>query len=187
VNVKEQGEKMLTFKADTDNKKIQIVCNRLNNLYQDHNFWGDVANHINHFHMANIDGKTLRKFFVDSTVVLKVGTYRSRFPSRSNGYTTPSTPNNTWLNTRHLDRSEASVGATLSHESVHCVDNTQPYFTFGHGDNYNNPSKDDCAPNWLADLTYKHLSGGIESNKLMAFEDKFITSQGLPFYERILA
>lgn len=178
---------MLTFKADTDNKRVQIVVGQLNKLYTSHEFWGEVANHNNLFHMANIDGKTLRKFFVESTIVLSVGTYRSRFPSRSNGYTTPSTPNNTWLNTRNFGRSDASIGATLSHESVHCVDNTQPMFSFGHGDNYYNKSKDDCAPIWIADVAYKYLSGGIESNKSLAFEEKFITSQGLPFYERILA
>lgn len=178
---------MVIVKPDTTNKQVIIVCQRVNDLFHSTNFWDEVAQHKELFHLGNIDGVTLRRFYEQSNVVVSVGTFRSRFPSKSNGYTLPSMPNNMWLNTRHLNRSEASIGATVVHETVHCVDNTQPYYNFSHGDNSYNHTKDDCAPIWLADVGYKHLSGGIKSEMFMPIEAKFITSQGLPFYEKIFA
>ena len=166
---------MLTVKSVSKNYQINIICNRINNILNScPDFWKEVLSHTDNFLYANINGPQLYQFYHDSKTIVEVHTYKSKNPwSKSNGYTKPEYPNKMWLNTRKLNRSEASIGCTIGHETVHNLDAAIPLYSFGHRENEYTPEKDACAPQWFGDLLYKYLSGGILSASL-PHEEKFI-------------
>lgn len=148
-------------------KQNQIICQRLNNLFSNNqDFWKEILNHESNFHLSNINGRILYNIFHDSKALVEVYTFKSKNPfTKSNGYTKPTILNKMWLNTRKFNRSEASIGATVGHETIHSLDAVSE-FNFGHGDNVNTDEKQDCAPQFFAAKVYKHLSGGIVSAEL---------------------
>lgn len=166
---------MLTVKNVSRNQRIEIICNRINLLFNSNaDFWKEVLNHTDNFLYANINGPQLYQFYNDSKLVIQVDTFKSRNPfTKSNGYTKESIPNKMWLNSRRFDRTEASIGSTIGHETVHNLDASYSNYTFGHRDNNYTPEKDACAPQWFADLIYKYLSGGIVSSSL-PHDEKYI-------------
>jgi hypothetical protein len=156
---------MLRVKNISKDKRLEIICERVNNLFSSNqDFWKEVLNHTDVFLMSNINGSMIHNFYFASNLVVSVDTFKSKWVfSKSNGYTKPSHPNLVFLNTRRFNRSEASIAATIIHETVHCLDNTLPDYHFGPGDNTYTPEKDACAPQWISNLAYKYLSGGIPS------------------------
>lgn len=157
---------MLQVKSISSDRRVKILCERINILLSSNqDFWKEVLSHNDTFLMSNINGPMLHNFYYNSNLVVSVDTFKSKWPfSKSNGYTKSSHPNLVFLNTRKFDRSEASIGATIAHETVHCLDNTLPDYHFGHGDNTYTPEKDACAPQWFSNLAYKYLSGGLNSS-----------------------
>lgn len=167
---------MLKVSNKSNNKRIEVLCSQINSLYEKADFWKDVMKHRDLFYLSNISGMTLYDLFNASKTEVNIMVFKSKNPfTKSNGYTTPSDPNSVYLNSRKFNRSDASIAATIVHETVHCLDNsTDPRHYFGHGDNNDSPEKDGCAPQFLADLAYKHLSCGIESQKLNQTEKYII-------------
>lgn len=166
---------MLKVKNVSNNHQLEVIVKRINDVLENNqDFWKEVISHSDTFYLGDINGLMLHRMFHESNIVSQVGTFRSKNPwTKSNGYTLPKYPNKMWLNTRKFNRSEASIGATISHELIHNLDATQPKYSFGHGDNTYTPEKDACAPQWFGDLMYKYLSGGIASKQLDHAE-KFI-------------
>lgn len=159
---------MMKVICKSTNKRIEVICSQINALYAKADFWKDVMRHTELFYLANISGMTLYELFNSSKIEVNIMVFKSKNPfTKSNGYTSPNDPNSVFLNSRKFNRSDASIAATIVHETVHCLDNsTDPRYYFGHGDNYDSPEKDGCAPQFLADLAYKYLSCGLESEKL---------------------
>jgi hypothetical protein len=166
---------MLTVKNISSNYKLEIICNRINTIFtSNQDFWKEILSHERLFYLGNVNGAMLHKFYHESSLVVQVNTFKSKSPwSKSNGYTTPDYPNRMFLNTRKFNRSEAAIGSTIGHETVHNIDASKPEYSFGHGDNKYTSDKDACAPQWFSDVLYKHLSGGIVSKNLDHAE-KFI-------------
>lgn len=166
---------MLNVKNVSKNYRVNIICNRINTvLNSNQDFWKEILNHTNNFHLSNINGPMLYRLYNESNSVTLVDTFKSKNPfTKSNGYTKEEYPNKMWLNTRKFNRSEASIGATIGHETVHNLDAMFNEYSFGHGDNYDSPEKDDCAPQFFADVLYKYLSGGIVSASLTQ-KEKYI-------------
>ena len=119
---------MLTVKNVSRNQRIEIICNRINLLFNSNaDFWKEVLNHTDNFLYANINGPQLYQFYNDSKLVIQVDTFKSKNPfTKSNGYTKESIPNKMWLNTRRLDRTEASIGYG---STIHDPIRTIPYNT----------------------------------------------------------
>lgn len=156
---------MLQTKSSSSNKRIIIICERLNHLFKNNNdFWKEVLSYNNDFYLSNINGLMLHEFFHSSNLEVEVLTYKNYF-TRANGYTKPKFKNKMWLNTAKFGRSDSSIASTIAHETIHNLDTTILEYNFGHGDNYDTPEKENCAPQWFASLAYKYLSEGIVSEK----------------------
>ena len=83
---------------------------------------------------------------------LYVYTYKSKNPwSRAYGYFSPSRPDRIYLNTRKLNRSLESIGASVIHEMVHFIDSKVNGASFGHGDN-SPVGKQASSPYWIDNL-----------------------------------
>ncbi len=166
---------MLKVNNKSNNKRIEIICSQLNTVFDTVDFWKDVLRHKENFYLGNINGLLLHNLFNESKTVVDIYSFKSKNPfTSSNGYTTEEKPNSVFLNSRKFNRSDASIAATIAHEVIHSLDNTtEPQFFFGHGDNYDRPEKDACAPQWFSDLAYKHLTGGLIS-EVLPQKDKYI-------------
>ena len=92
-----------------------------------------------------------------------IETYKSKNPwSSAYGYYNPTKPNFIYLNTRKLNRTNASICATLIHEMVHFLDNNSD-FSFGHGSN-NPKGKQNTAPYWI--------DNHVENRLRLKYQDK---------------
>lgn len=78
---------------------------------------------------------------------------------------------NVYFNLRKMNRSDASLAATLVHETVHVVDNYSSEFSFGHGGNSSN-GKGNTAPYWIGNLAYQILSGDTNADLQAVLDDE---------------
>lgn len=61
------------------------------------------------------------------------------------------------MNDKKLNRSVESIAATIIHESVHVVNDSEQQYTFGYGNN-SLANKENIAPYWIGDLALRMLS-----------------------------
>ena len=104
----------------------------------------------------------VESFYTNSNVIIEE--YKTPWWKRSNvlAYTTDS--RRIFINTRNLDRSDASIAGTIAHELIHCVDNQDIKYYFGHGDN--SPiNKGQTAPYWIGKKVMDNYLASIELGK----------------------
>lgn len=151
---------MLQVKTKSKNNRIRIICERLNHLFSTNdNFWHEARMMKDNFYLGDINGPILFELFKNSLIESEVKTYTNYF-TRANGYTKTKFPSTMWLNTAKFNRTDASIGATIAHETIHNLDASESLYSFGHGDNFDSKEKDNCAPQWFASLVYEYLSEG---------------------------
>lgn len=166
---------MLKLVNKSKDKRIEIICSQVTNLFLNQDFWKEIIKQKENYHLSNVNGLILFDLFHQSKIELSINVFKSKNPwSKSNGYTNPENPNDIYLNTRKFNRSDASIASTICHECVHVVDNSSdPKFFFGHGDNYDTPEKNACAPQQFSDLAYKYLSAGVVSS-VLPIKEKYL-------------
>lgn len=158
----------MRFINRSNNKRLEIICTQANKLIRDGSFWAKWLK-IQKFNLEYTSPEVTSSYILDQFKyvpprTMDVFCFKSRNPwSKSNGYTLPNQSGKMWLNTRKFNRSDASMIATLFHESIHYLDALSPY-TFGHGNNFSKNTHDElfqngCVPEVLADLVYLHLIG----------------------------
>ena len=158
----------MIFRNKSNNKRLEIICTQANKLISDGSFWVRWLK-IQKFNLMYTSPEVTSAMIMDLVKyqpprTMDVFCFKSKLPwSKSNGYTLPDQPGKMWLNTRRLNRSDASIVATLTHEMTHMIDALSPY-TFGHGSNTVKNTHDElfqngCAPEVMAALAYFHLSG----------------------------
>lgn len=151
----------MKFKDCSNNKRIQIIIRKCNELLQSQEFYEamSVVKGFNPKYTSSdkVDGPYICDRLKGDASTLEVYTFKSRNPfTSSNGYTVQDKFTRMFLNTRKFNRSDASMAATIFHEAVHEADNNDPIHFYHHGDNV---PKGDCAPEVVADVVYKLLSG----------------------------
>lgn len=125
-------------------------CNEHMNSHRFHRLLQERKENFLH---SNVNGIQLSRIIKDSHLRLTVDTYRSKWPwSKANGYYTKKYPSKLFLNTRRLNRTLGSIGATAGHEWVHGEDDRQENFFFHHESNTWTPEKEDTAPFYVDNL-----------------------------------
>jgi hypothetical protein len=168
------------FKYNGTNKDILQAVDDCNNLIQTNSFLTKIALK-DHFDYADCTGRFISQmieYFIQGKYGdLHVNVYKSKNPwSRAYGYFNPSKPDQIYLNSRKLNRSLASICASLCHELIHYLD-SKSVFSFGHGDN-SSVGKENSAPYWIDNLAEEILLvDKIEGSKA----NKFYT----PWYYRL--
>jgi hypothetical protein len=145
--------------SKTNNIKVLRATNAVNELLAFNNdFKNDIAGY-GVFDYSDCDSEfiadLIHQFSNGRFGNLYVYTYKSKNPwSRAYGYFSPATPDKIFLNTRKLNRSQASIGASICHELIHYID-SKVTVRFGHGEgkNANSPiGKEATAPYWIDNL-----------------------------------
>ena len=94
-------------------------------------------------------------------IIAEVRFYKPRWPwSAALAYVQGNNPKTIYINERKLNRSEASIAATIAHEYIHVLDNYTPE-SFGHGDNYAS-GKDNSAPYYFGQVVEEVYGGFYE-------------------------
>jgi hypothetical protein len=143
--------------SETD-ANVTAAVNRTNLLLKDATFFDRIRRH-DRFDMSTATPRQIADLMETSNATVEVELYTSRWPwSKALAYEDSRYPNKVFLNSRRLNRSIASICATIVHECVHALDASAPNLRFGHGDN--NPNgKENTAPNWISDLAYEMVAG----------------------------
>ncbi|MBK9419192.1 MAG: hypothetical protein IPN62_18405 [Flavobacteriales bacterium] len=137
---------------------VIAAAGRVDQLLADPLFFERIRQHAR-FDMSTATPAQIADLMQSSNATVKIELYKSKWPwSKALAYEDHRFPNTVFLNERRLNRSLASICATIMHEAVHSVDATAPDLRFGHGDN--NPNqKENTAPYWIGDLAYEMVSG----------------------------
>lgn len=147
----------MQVKFTENNEKVANAVKLANDLLNNPLFYEKIAKH-NKFDKSDASPEEIAKSMKNSNAVIQVELYQSLNPfSRSNGYVTSKKPGVLHLNTRRLERSEGSIAATIIHECVHAVDETDTAHQFGHGSN-SSEGKENTAPYWIDNLAYSMLT-----------------------------
>jgi len=154
----------MIFVNKTGSKRIEILANKANKLIRSEEFIAEMAK-IEKFNTAytsqGVDGKYIARKLLEIESKIEIYLYTSKNPFTSaNGYTVDNGKPQVFLNTRKLNRSDASIVATLIHEAVHEAD-FRDLLDFHHGDNR---PKGGTAPELAAEVAYKIEAGGIDSD-----------------------
>lgn len=143
--------------------KIINAVQVANNLLNNNEFYRLISEH-SEFDLANVSPNILSKLIFNSKLVFIVLTFTPSFfqsitgrYSKTYAYTNTNNPKKLFLNTKKLNRSSESISASVIHESIHAIDNTEIKFKFGHGDN-SSIGKNNTAPYWIGNLAYRILT-----------------------------
>lgn len=151
----------MKFVNKSGNKRVQIIVNQVNEIIHGEEFKKRMLA-INGFNpkytsSPDVTGAYVWLRLTTDPSEIDVFTFKSKNPwTSSNGYTKDDGKTQMFLNIRKFNRSDASIGGTLGHEGVHEVDNTDPAYSYGHGDN---TPKGGTAPEVVADIVYELMSG----------------------------
>ncbi|MCB9163593.1 MAG: hypothetical protein H6592_04015 [Flavobacteriales bacterium] len=141
-----------------NNANVDNAVERTNELLQDPAFFDAIRAHPK-FDRSTATPVQIADLMQQSATVVEVKLYKSKWPlSKALAYEDHNYPNTVFLNSRRLDRSLASICATIVHECVHAVDALDKDLRFGHGGNDPN-GKENTAPYWIGDLAYEMISG----------------------------
>jgi hypothetical protein len=135
----------------TRNEKILRCVKRANDILEDLDFYGEIAQK-NSFDMSTASptyiAKKMREKFPKLNCNVK--TYYKKW-SRANAFFEPSNPTFININLAKLNRTDESIVATIIHEWVHMVDGVDKQESFGHGSN-SSKGKQNTAPYWIDNL-----------------------------------
>ena len=111
-----------------------------------------------HFDMATCDPKVIARDMEQyKHIDFYVKGYYKRF-TRALAYFDSRYPDRFFINEAKLNRSFASIVATLIHEWVHFLDHLNKNHYYGHGDN-RREGKQNTAPYWIDNLAQHMISG----------------------------
>jgi len=146
----------VTFSAN--NANVRAAVDQANIQLQNLAFFQRIREHAG-FDSSTASPGQIAQLMALSNVMVQVELYTSRWPwSKALAYEDHRFPSKVFLNSRRLDRSLASICATIIHECVHALDATEEGLRFGHGDN--NPNgKENTAPYWIGDLAFEMVHG----------------------------
>ena len=150
---------MITINYQGNNPTVAQATENANQLLQDNNFFQQIASHPN-FDLATATPSQVASILQNSNFQMTVEFYKTLYPfSKALAYDDPAHPLTVHLNQRRLNRSAASICATIIHEAVHAADAMESNFSFGHSDN-SSVGKQNTAPYWIDNLAYTIISGG---------------------------
>lgn len=147
------------FINKTNHEIVKLSVDKCNELIKDPKFLASIIRKDS-FYMSNATAETIafliKQFSNGIYGSIEVYTYYPKWRwSKALGYFNPNKPSHIYLNAYKLNRSLASVCASLTHEMVHYLDHKSD-FSFGHGNN--NPNgKSNTAPYWIDNLTEKMI------------------------------
>lgn len=150
---------MITIIYSGTNISVTKAAQKANELLQDNNFFQQIATH-GKFDMSSATSTEVADVLKNAKFQMMIELYYPPNPlSKALAYDDPIHPLTIHLNARRLNRSIASICATIIHESVHAADAMESSFHFGHGDNSSN-GKGNTAPYWIDNLAYSIVSNG---------------------------
>ena len=150
---------MITIDYSGTHQGVLQAVQRANALLKDNSFFGQIAAHPA-FDLSTATPVQVADILKNSTFRMEIQFYKTRNPwSDALAYDDPYHPLIIHLNERRLNRSLASICATIIHEAVHAADAMEKQFSFGHGNN-NPAGKQNTAPYWIDGLAYTTVSGG---------------------------
>lgn len=137
---------------------VQSAVETSNQLLRDKTFF-DRIRQKDRFDLSNTSPQVIADLMENANGIVTVTLYASVSPfSRALAYEDSRYPGTVFLNTRRLNRSVASICASIIHECVHSVDGSQTQYSFGHGDN-SSTGKANTAPYWIDNLAYEMIRG----------------------------
>jgi hypothetical protein len=125
------------------------------------------------FDLSTASPKIISDLILNSTLEFKVEIF---YPSvlqalkyrKTFAFTDGRFPNTLFLNFKKLDRASEDIAATIIHESIHALDDSENNYTFGHGNN-SPVGKENTAPYWIGNLAFKMLTNNPNA-PLLAFD-----------------
>ena len=170
--------------SKTNNHRVNIAIEEANKLLRNEDFLKQIYL-VDDFEYTYVNGEYIANALKDfasgkQSLILYVYTYRSKNPwSRVLGYFIPSKPNNTYINSRKLNRSMGSIVATIIHELIHMIDNFDNNASYGHGDN-SPVGKQYSVPYWVDNLAQSF----IDKKPIQNDESSNIVTY-VPWYKKI--
>ena len=150
---------MITINYNGDHSRVAQAVIEANKLLQDEKFFEEIGAHPR-FDLTEATSVQISSSIKNCTAQMTIEFYTTLNPwSRANAYDDPEHPLVIHLNTRKLNRTVASICATLIHEAIHAADAIDHQLSYAHGDN-DATGKENTAPYWIDSLAYKIVSGG---------------------------
>lgn len=157
---KKQNKMTITFNEPFPG--VRSAVDMANALLRHPGFFRAIAAHPG-FDRSNAPSRVIAELMEKSSLVFRVTVFMprggKRFKYRNTfAYTDSGFPNTLFLNRRKLNRETEDIAATIIHESVHALDDSEAQYGFGHGDN-SPVGKANTAPYWIGNLAYRMLKG----------------------------
>ena len=165
---------MITINYQGNNAAVAAAAQRANELLLDQTFFNRIAA-LPAFDYSTASPQQVADILEHSIFIMNIEFYRPRNPfSKANAYDDPQHPLVIHLNERKLNRSLASICATLIHEAVHAADALQTGFSFGHNGN-SAAGNENTAPYQIDGLAYEMVSG--QASKMVFQHDSMSSDQ----------
>lgn len=149
---------------------VKSAVDKSNSLLKDGAFFEAIANHPK-FDLSTASPDIISRLIRESDLEFRVEIfypnlfqfirYRKTF-----AFTDHRFPNTLFLNHKKLNREVEDIAATIIHESVHALDDSNASYTFGHGNN-SPVGKENTAPYWIGNLTYRMLKNNNDAALLV--------------------
>lgn len=152
-----------------ENAIVKKAVDQSNDLFASEDFY-NIIRQKDKFDLSTATPQQVANILKASSLAFTVELFYPNFLTfryrKTLAYTDSRYPNRLFLNFKKLNRSSESIAATVIHESIHAVDDSEEQYTFGHGNN-SPVGKDNTAPYWIGNLAYKLLTG---SSELIVFD-----------------
>jgi hypothetical protein len=146
-----------------DHPIVREAVTEANRLLKDQSFLEEIAARPT-FDMSTASPATIAELIRSSSLRFVVQLFSPRGVNKVRyrktfAYTDGRYPNTLFLNEAKLDREMADVAATIIHEAIHALDDSEPGYQFGHGSN-SPRGKENTAPYWIGNRAYQLLTAG---------------------------
>jgi hypothetical protein len=147
---------------DGHNAHVRLAVEQANGVLKNPKFLDSIAAHPK-FDMCDAPPTVIAGLIRTSALAFQIKLFRPRSLidriryRKTFAYMDRRFPATLFLNEKKLDREVADVAATIVHESIHGLDNTESRYSFGHGDDSPN-GKENTAPYWIGTRAYEFLT-----------------------------
>ncbi len=151
--------------------RLRIAVDLALEIFQNDDFYRQISNH-DKFDQSDLSPSEIAELLRDFEIPVNVEGFYPRWFERLRYRKTLAyaVGGNVYFNLRKINRSDASLAATLVHETIHVVDNYNEG-SFGHGSN-SAEGKDNTAPYWIGNLAFKILTGNPLAELQVEFDDE---------------
>ena len=165
---------MIKIETSVTTPVVLEAIKLVNELLKSEAFYAEISQKTTPFVFSNKTPSEIAGLIRSTDATVTVTLYTARRRSDVYAYEDARYPGVVFLNTRKLNRSAASVAASIVHECVHSVDRMNDDSDFGHGGN-STRGKSNTAPYWIDELAERMLTSS--QNKML---EKPVEARVLP-------